>query len=95
MPELVANGGVLIIAITMATETLSRLIASGKKWLDMKIVAGACSTGAIIVGSLFYALRYARQPTNSVLFVDLCVIVLLVSIATSTFSKFLPEEADD
>lgn len=92
IPELLVNGGVLIIAVTMATEAMSRLIIGGKKWMDMKIVAGGCSVGVIITGSLFYALRYARQPTNSALFVNLCVIVLFVSVAISTFCRFLPEE---
>jgi hypothetical protein len=90
--ELVTNGGVLTIAMTLGSEALSRLVASGKKWRDIKLFAAACSAGAIILGSTTYGLRYARSPTNSSVFVDVCLGVLLVCIATATFSRFLPED---
>jgi hypothetical protein len=90
--ELVTNGGVLTIAITLAAEALSRLIASGKRWRDLKMFAASCSAGVNIFGSIFYALRYVRSPANPTLFVDVCFSILLVGIATATFARFLPED---
>ena len=92
IPEMLANGGVLSTAITLASEALSRLLTSGNQWLDIKIPTAACSLGVVIFGSIFYALRYARQPANSTLFVDLCFFTLFLGIAVSTFAKFLPED---
>jgi hypothetical protein len=41
IPELVTNGGVLTIAISLAVDALSQLIAKGKKWLAARAVVGA------------------------------------------------------
>jgi hypothetical protein len=92
IPDLATDGGVLTIAISLAAEALSRLIASGKKWREVKLVAAASSAWVIVCGSMFYALRYAHRPTNSVFVVRLCILLIVVGLTNATFCRFLPEE---
>jgi hypothetical protein len=92
LPELAADGGILTIAISLAADALSRLVASGSKWHELKVIAAACSAWVIGCGSLLYALRHVGGVTNSTLFGDLGFLILIASVGLATFCRFLPED---
>jgi hypothetical protein len=88
--ELILDGGVLTISISLAAEALGRLVASGSKWREIKRLAAIGSIAAIIFGSFFYALRSIKMPTNP-LFVHLCTGVVVVSMSIALVCRLLPE----
>ena len=90
--DVVADGGILAIAIGLYADAFARIINSGTRWLELKIVLGGCTTVAMAGGSFFYGLRYVRGATNSVVFLDLCVLVFIVSVVIATFCRFFPED---
>jgi hypothetical protein len=70
---------------------VSRL-TNATKWPELKIVFVGLASLAMLCGSFFYGLRYVRGATNSVVFLDLCVLVFIVSVVIATFCRFLPED---
>ncbi len=91
---LVTDGGILCVAIGLAADALLRLLASNRKWFDFKMVLAALAAWAIGSGSYFYSLRLIDRSANSVVFIDLCFLVLIVSIVLAGFCRLLPEEDD-
>jgi hypothetical protein len=65
IPQLVENGAALNTVITLAAESFSQLVASGKKWRELKLLAAVFSVVVIVVriGLLRDALR--TQSTES------------------------------
>jgi len=92
LPEIVADGGVLTIAISLAAEALAHLVASGTKWREVKAFAAAFSAWVIGWASAFYALRQAHGPKNLVFFVDVALALLIASIVVATTCRLLPED---
>jgi hypothetical protein len=92
IPGLVADGGILTIAIGLNASALSRLMWSGTKWLELKVVFASLASLAMLFGSYFYGMRYVHRATDSVVFVDLCLLVSIVSTGIATFCRFLPED---
>lgn len=90
--ELVADGGILTVPITLAVDSLFRLLASDRRWYEFKMVLASLSAWTIALGSFFYAFRWYSGTTNSVVFVDLCFLVVFVSIILAAFCRFLPED---
>jgi hypothetical protein len=90
--ELVADGGVLSIAIALAVDALFRLLASNRQWYEFKMVLASFTVWTIGLGSFFYAFRWANGTANSVVFFDLCFLVIAVSIILAGFCRFLPED---
>lgn len=90
--ELLKNGGVLTISITLSAEALSRLVDRRSRWRELRLLAVSCSAWLIGCGSLFYGLRFLQEPPNPVFFTDLCLVLLVASLIVSTVSKFLPED---
>jgi hypothetical protein len=91
IPQLVENGAALNIVITLAAESFSQLVASGKKWRELKSLAVAFWVVVIVFGSIFYAMRYARSPQNPTFFVDFSVTLLACSVVSATICRLLPE----
>lgn len=91
IPQLIENGAALNIVITLAAESFSQLVASGKKWRDFKLLAAAFSVVVIVFGSVFYAMRYARRPQNPTFFVDFSVTLLACSVVSATICRLFPE----
>jgi hypothetical protein len=91
IPQLVENGAALNIVITLAAESFSQLVASGKEWRELKLLAAAFTIIVIVFGSVFYAMRYARSPQNPTFFVDFSVTLLACSVASATICRLLPE----
>lgn len=92
--EMVADGGILTVAVTLACDSLFRLLASDRRWYEFKMVLVSLASWAIGLGSFFYAFRWVSKSTTSVVFVDLCFLVLVVSIIIAGFCRLLPEEDD-
>jgi hypothetical protein len=92
IPQLVENGAALNIVITLAAESFSHLVASGKKWRELKLLTAAFSVFMIVFGSVFYAMRYARSPQNPTFFVDLSVTLLACSVVSATICRLFPED---
>jgi hypothetical protein len=90
--ELVADGGVLSIAIALAADALFRLLETDRRWYEFKMVLVSLTVWTIALGSLFYGCRRASGNANSVVFVDLCFLVVAVSVILAGFCRFLPEE---
>jgi hypothetical protein len=91
IPQLVESGAALNIVITLAAESFSQLVASGKKWRELKSLAAAFSVVVIVFGSVFYAMRYARSPQNPTFFVDFSVTLLACSVVSATICRLFPE----
>jgi len=91
IPGLVADGGILTIAIGLNAGAISRLIRS-ETWPELRIAIAGFTSLVMLFGSLFYGLRYARGAANSAVFVDLSVVIFIVSVVIATFSRFLPED---
>ena len=90
--ELATDGGVLTIAITLAAEALSQVVASGQRWRDVKLIVAGSSAWVIVCGSLAYAYRYAHdRPANWVFFVRTCSVLIIVSLMNATVSRFFPK----
>jgi hypothetical protein len=68
--ELVADGGVLSIAITLAVDALFRLLASDRRWYEFKMVLVSITVWTVGLGSFFYACRWINGTVNSVVFID-------------------------
>src|SRR5690348_3781857 len=83
--DLVADGGILTIAITLAFDSLLRLMASNRRWNEFKTVLLSLAAWAMGLGSFFYAFRWYSRTTTSVVFVDLCFLVLTISIVIAGF----------
>jgi hypothetical protein len=90
--ELVADGGVLSVAITLAVDSLFRLLASDRRWYELKLILASLTAWTIALGSFFYACRWIGGTVNSGVFVDLCLLVVVVSIILAGFCQFLPED---
>jgi hypothetical protein len=91
-PVVVADGGILSIAIGLNAAAVRRLIMSEHKWLELKIVLAGFATIAMTSASFFYGLRYFHGVINSVDFVHLALLVCIVSIVIGTFCRFFPED---
>lgn len=92
--ELVADGGVLSIAITLAVDAHFRLLATNRRWYEFKMALSSMTIWTIAFGSFFYACRWINGAVNSVVFIDLCFLVIAVSIILAGFCRLLPEEDD-
>jgi hypothetical protein len=92
IPGMVTDGGILTIAITLGADALLRLLLSDSRWRELKIVLAALACWAMTFGSFFYALRSISRATTSVVFIDLCLLVLVVSLTVGAFCRFLPED---
>jgi hypothetical protein len=91
LADVVADGGILTVAMGLNIGAVSRL-TNATKWPELKIVFVGLASLAMLCGSFFYGLRYVRGATNSVVFLDLCVLVFVVSVVIATFCRFLPED---
>jgi hypothetical protein len=89
--EITQHGGVLTIVIVLAADAFSRLITSGSKWRDLKVVAASSSAWMIGCGSIAYAQRSLRTPRNPVFFENVAIALLIGSIAVATFCRLLPQ----
>lgn len=89
--DVVADGGILAVAIGLYADALSRMI-NATKWPELRIVFGGFASSAMLFATLFYGFRYMRRATNSVVFVDLCVVVFIVAVVIASFCRFLPED---
>jgi hypothetical protein len=89
--DVVADGGILTTAIGLNMGSVWRL-SNDTKWLELKIAFAGLSSFAMLSGSFFYGYRYVHGATSSVVFVDLCVLVFIVSVAIATFCRLLPED---
>jgi hypothetical protein len=91
IPELATDGGVLTISISLAAEALSRVVASSRKWRELKLLVASSSLWVIVCGSLFYARRYVGgAPVNSIFFAHVCIVLITFSLMNATASRFLP-----
>ena len=91
LPELATDGGVLTIVISLAAESISRVVGSGQKWREVKLASAALSAWVILCGSTFYALRYVQRPTNSVFYARVCLLLIIASLTNATLCRFLPQ----
>lgn len=89
---LVADGGILSIAIALAADALMRILAVGRRWFEFRLVLAALAAWAIGLGSYFYALRLIDGSVGSLVFIDLCFLVLVVCILLAGFCRFLEED---
>lgn len=90
--QLVTDGGILSIAIALAVNALFRLLACDRRWFEFKMVLASLTVWTIGLGSFFYACRWINGTANSLVFADLCFLVVTVSIVLAGFCRFLPED---
>lgn len=88
----VADGGILTVAIGLSFGSMARLQKSNHKWVELEIVLMAFDAIAMLGGSFFLAFRYVDGAINSTAFVDLCLLVFIVSLLIAIFCQLLPED---
>ena len=89
--DLVADGGILIVATGLNLGAVLRLI-NMTRWVELRIVFVGLATLTMMSGSFFYGLRYFRDAASSVAFVHMCILVFIVSLVIAIFCQFLPED---
>lgn len=90
--DVVTDGGVLIIAIVLAANGLSRLMVSSRPWRVWHASAFFAAMAVITLGSMCYVLPHVSAPQDPVFFAGLCCALLVTSVVTTTLITVLADD---